>query len=227
MTFYPRVNRYFSSSHLDDEKLLEQLVPKGGNLGPQSRSAHLDECDFCAERVTELEMFIDELVKTDAHSLPAFSTSHPTDEGRIFGVQQNQIMDRIRNLSESSTRNHILSFPASKQLPTRWARSTGWWMSAATAAGLLLGIAVGQLLHFHPEQTMTSLETSLEPPIVASETTREQRPQTPITSTDSVIESDDTFLDDLEVILSRPQVPELSPFDEITPQIREVSVNVW
>ncbi len=74
---------------------------------------------------------------------------------------------------------------------------------------------------------MPSLETSLEPPIVASETTREQRPQTPITSTDSVIESDDTFLDDLEVILSRPQVPELSPLDEITPQIRAVSVNVW
>ena len=92
---------------------------------------------------------------------------------------------------------------------------------------LLLGIAVGQLLHFHPEQTMTSLEASLEPPIVASETAREQRPQTRISSTDSVIESDDTFLDDLEVILSRPQVPELSPFDEITPQIRAVSVNVW
>ncbi len=150
MTFYSRVSRYFSSPHLGDEKLLEQLVPKGGHLGQQSRSAHLDECDFCAERVTELEMFLDELVKTDTHSLPAFSTSHPTDEGRTFGVQQNQIMDRIRNLPESSTPNHILSFPTSKQLPTRWARSTGWWLSAATAAGLILVISVVQLLHFHP-----------------------------------------------------------------------------
>ena len=227
MTFYSRVNRYFSYPHLGDEKLLEQLILKGGNLTQQSRPVHLDECDLCAERVTELAMFLDELVKTDAHSLPAFSISHPTGEGKTFGVQQNQIMDRIRNLPKSSTQNHILSFPASKQLPTRWATSTGWWLSAATAAGLTLGIAVGQLLHFHPEQTMTSLETSLEAPIVASETTREQRPQTAIASTDSVIESDDTFLDDLEVILSRPQVPELSPLDEITPQIRAVSVNVW
>ena len=58
MTFYSRVNRYFSSPHLGNEKLLEQLVPKGGNLAQQSRSVHLDECDLCAERVTELEMFL-------------------------------------------------------------------------------------------------------------------------------------------------------------------------
>ena len=103
MTFYSRVNRYFSSPHLGDEKLLEQLVLKGGNLAQQSRPVHLDECDLCAERVTELAMFLDELVKTDAHSLPAFSISHPTGEGRTFGVQQNQIMDRIRNLPKSST----------------------------------------------------------------------------------------------------------------------------
>ncbi len=227
MTFSSRVNRYFSSPHLDDEKLLEQLVLKGGSLGRHSRSAHLDECDLCADRATELELFLDELIETDARSFPAFSASYTTEAGRTFAVQQNQIMDRIRNLSESSTQNRILSFPASKQLSTRLANNTGWWLSAATAAGLLLGIAVGQLLNFHPEQTMTSLEASLEPPIVASETAREQRPQTRISSTDSVIESDDTFLDDLEVILSRPQVPELSPLDEITPQIRAVSVNVW
>ena len=61
MTFYSRVNRYFSSPHLGDEKLLEQLVLKGGNLAQQSRPVHLDECDLCAERVTELAMFLDEL----------------------------------------------------------------------------------------------------------------------------------------------------------------------
>ena len=227
MTFYSRINRYFSSPHLDDEQLLEHLVAKNGSLGRHPRSAHLNECDFGADRATELELFWDELVATDMHSLPVFSANHPADEGQGSGVQQNQIMDPIRNLSESSTSNRTLGFPTSKQLPTRWEKSAGWWLSAATAAGLLLGIAVGQFLHFHPEQTMTNLEASLESPMVTSEMAREQRPQNLISPTDSAIESDDTFLNDLEIILSRPQIPELTPLDEITPQIRQVSVNVW
>ena len=227
MTFYSRINRYFSSPHLDDEMLLEELIPKGERRKRHPRSTHLNECDFCAERATELELFLDELVETDSLSLPAFSISPPSDAGRTFDVQQSRIMDRVRNLSKSSTPNRVLSLPASEHLPTRWTTHTGWWLSAATAAGLLLGIAVGQLLHFHPEQTMTGLDASLEPRIVAAETAQESRPQTPITFTDLPIEAGDTFLDELEVVLSRPQVPELSLLDEITPQIREVSLNVW
>tara|TARA_B100001123_G_scaffold38637_1_gene39893 strand:- start:7836 stop:8519 length:684 start_codon:yes stop_codon:yes gene_type:complete len=227
MTLFPRINRYFSFPHLDDEQLLEELIPKDKGLGRHSRAAHLDKCAFCAERATELELFLDELVETDSISLPAFSASLAANVGETVDVRQNHIMDRVRNASTSLKHTPVLSFPTFKRLSSRRDNGIGWWLSAATAAGLLLGVAVGQFLHFHPEQTMTSLDASLEPQLIASETTRENQPQTPITFTDSLTDSDETFLEEIEVILSNPQIPELSPFDEITPQIREVSINVW
>ena len=227
MTLFSRINRYFSSPHLNDDQLLEGLIPKGKRPGRHTRTAHLNKCVFCAERATELELFLDELVEIDSISLPAFSASLAANAGRSVDVQQNHIMDRVRNASKSLKETPVLSFPTSKQLSSRQDNGIGWWLSAATAAGLLLGVALGQFLHFHPEQTMTDLDASLEPQIIASETTRENQPQTPIRFADSLTDSDETFLEELEVILSRPQVPELSPFDEITPQIREVSINVW
>ena len=227
MTLFSRINRYFSSPHLNDEQLLEELIPKGKRPGRHTRTAHLNKCAFCAERATELELFLDELVEIDSISLPAFSASLAANAGRSVDVQQNHIMDRVRNASKSLKETPVLSFPTSKQLSSRQDNGIGWWLSAATAAGLLLGVTLGQFVHFHPEQAMTGLDASLEPQIIASETTRENQPQTPITFADSLTDSDETFLEELEVILSRPQVPELSPFDEITPQIREVSINVW
>lgn len=227
MTLFSRINRYFSSPHLNDEQLLEELIPKGKRPGRHTRTAHLNKCVFCAERATELELFLDELVEIDSISLPAFSASLAANTGRSVDAQQKHIMDRVRNASKSLKETPVLSLPASNQLSSRQDNGIGWWLSAATAAGLLLGVALGQFLHFHPEQTMTDLDASLEPQIIASETTRENQPQTPIRFADSLTDSDETFLEELEVILSRPQVPELSPFDEITPQIREVSINVW
>jgi len=227
MTLFSRINRYFSSPHLNDDQLLEGLIPKGKRPGRHTRTAHLNKCVFCAERATELELFLDELVEIDSISLPAFSASLAANTGRSVDAQQKHIMDRVRNASKSLKETPVLSLPASNQLSSRQDNGIGWWLSAATAAGLLLGVALGQFLHFHPEQTMTDLDASLEPQIIASETTRENQPQTPIRFADSLTDSDETFLEELEVILSRPQVPELSPFDEITPQIREVSINVW
>ena len=227
MTLLSRINCYFSSPHLDDEQLLEELIPKGERPERHSRAAHLNKCDFCSERATELELFLDELVETDSLSLPAFSASLAANTGRTVDVQQNHIMDRVRNASEALQQNPVLSFPASKQLSRRRDTGIGWWLSAATAAGLLVGVGVGQFLLSNPEPTMTGLDASLEPRIVATETPQENQPHTQITFTNSLTESDEAFLDELEVILSRPQVPQLSPFDAITPQIREVSVNVW
>lgn len=227
MTFFSRINCYFSSPHLDDEQLLEELIPKGERPERHSRAAHLNKCDFCSERATELELFLDELVETDSLSLPAFSASLAANTGRTVDVQQNRIMDRVRNSSEALQQTPVLSFPVSKQFSSRRDTGIGWWLSAATAAGLLLGVGVGQFLLSNPEPTMTGLDASLEPRIVATETPQENQPHTQITFTNSLTESDEAFLDELEVILSRPQVPQLSPFDAITPQIREVSVNVW
>ena len=44
---------------------------------------------------------------------------------------------------------------------------------------------------------------------------------------DPAQQPDDPFLDELELMLSGPHVPGLSPLDEITPRIREVVVNIW
>ena len=43
MTLFSRINRYFSSPHLNDEQLLEELIPKGKRPGRHTRTAHLNK----------------------------------------------------------------------------------------------------------------------------------------------------------------------------------------
>jgi hypothetical protein len=38
---------------------------------------------------------------------------------------------------------------------------------------------------------------------------------------------DDAFLDEIDLMLVAPRIPELDPLDEITPRIREVAVSPW
>jgi hypothetical protein len=56
--------------------------------------------------------------------------------------------------------------------------------------------------------------------------TASQQPST-ASFTDPDLGYDDPFLNELELMLNSPQVLGLTPLDEITPRVREISVNVW
>ena len=98
----------------------------------------------------------------------------------------------------------------------------------ATAAGLLVGVVVGQFVRVgsDPAPTLSTAasqsssgERSAPPPFIAAAS------KSPAPTAASPV-SDDEFMLELELSLSSPQIWELRALDAITPRTREVAINV-
>lgn len=233
MALWSRLTVGLGADHLGDDELLELL-----NTGsqPSSAATHLSQCEVCAKRSTKLQNFLSGLAETNE---AAQTRTFPLDR---LSTQRERIMRRLRRSVEPARRGRVLSFPALVRPVLAGVHRTSRWLGAAAAAGLVVGITVGQFLHVHPElgglaeqaemqqaqqaqQTQQTMTTSIDAPAMASSAALE-RPST-ASFTEPAAEYDDPFLDELELMLSSPQVAELSPLDEITPRIREVAVNLW
>jgi len=104
----------------------------------------------------------------------------------------------------------------------------GRWLGATAVAGLVAGFSIGQFMHVHPERSaepVVAAQNDRQVPLQAAATPLPRPSLTP-EGTGSA-DTDDLFLDELELVLSGPQVPQLSSLDELTPRIRDIAVNVW
>jgi hypothetical protein len=93
-------------------------------------------------------------------------------------------------------------------------RLTARWAVAAAVAGLLVGVAVGFYYDSPasvPAMTISRSSAPAQPAVVVS------APPPPMDA--------DAFLVELDMALGGPRTPELRPFDELTPHVREITVN--
>ena len=214
LSMWPRRRR--ASAHLSDDELLTTLFPTAergrlvrsdGDIG-----THLGTCAACATRWTELNAFLDNTAEVTESTFDAtFPAGRPA-------TQRAQILRRLEHALDRGAAR-ILRFPkGSRPFTASW-QGAHRWPTAAAAAGLLVGLILGQFLHLHPESPAARVpnvvDIGADLPAVAS-----TEPPFPATS-------DEAFMDELELVLSRPQVSELSALDAITPRIRGVAVNVW
>ena len=118
--------------HLSEQALMEALT--GGD-----RPAHLDRCDICAERAVELARWMD-AAREDAHgAADAVFTSER------LAAQQSQILRRLEQIDSPA---RVISFPAASRAErgeSQDRRVAVSWVGVAAAAGLLIGIAGGQM----------------------------------------------------------------------------------
>ena len=229
MTVWSRIGRRLGSGHLADDELLELLIPSSPSspssidtqpTQPNEARDHLKQCDLCGNRSIKLQTFLNGLGETNETSL---DQAFPV--GRL-ATQRERIMRRLRRSVQPARPGRVLSFPALARPAFAGIHRARHWLAAAAVAGLVVGIGAGQFLHIHPEPAVTMEEASLAGVETAPAIRVQQQPSTP-SFTDPAVGSEDAFLDELEMMLSSPQVPVLSPLDEITPRIREVAVNVW
>ena len=194
--------------HLKDDELLELLVQKGSELNSTGRSsnpsaqAHVSHCAVCASRSASVEAFLRGLEEaSDIAFEETFSVERQT-------TQKERLLRRLRRLVEPGELGRVLMFPAMSWPTVTKSRRARKWLVGAMAASLLIGIAIGQFIYSYPNRSLIGGDETFAFPIATAE-------------------SNDAFMDRLELVLSSPQVPELSPLDEITPRVREVAVNVW
>lgn len=203
--------------HANDAELLEFLLPHEDAPSHASPTAHhVDTCEPCQTRSNEWRQTLDGLSGLGRSSFDDLIAPHHLD------AQRRRVMTRIERLHKPHEPAQVLRFPARTRPRLSTVRFASRWMSVAAAAGLLVGVTIGQFLHLHPQwPSLTATDAT-----AATGSESDGEGPAPVTV---VVDQSSTasLLDEIDLVLTRPQIAELTSLDEFTPRIREIAINPW
>lgn len=135
------------SPHLDDAALAEVWTERWsngatpGDLGSATRStdAHVRGCAECAARYTDLSDWLDRL-RVDARG--------EADEALTTERLQHQVALIARRLEALEQPARVIHFPQLSRPGGSQPGGRQRWVAAAAAAGVIVGVALGQMLNF-------------------------------------------------------------------------------
>ncbi len=203
--------------HLRDDRLYEcYLVERGGEAVDPRAADHLADCQSCAGRYRQLSEFLATIGDEAAREADDLFTPERLQQ------QQDAIQ---RKLDVAARPARVISFPG-QTAPTHTQPTTRVatrWLAAAAAAGLIVGVGVGET--FRPsgagEPAVSRATAQATTPRTAPAALRVSAPAPAPDAND-----DDRFLRELEMALQRPQTRELLSFDNLTPHAREIGRRV-
>jgi hypothetical protein len=198
-----RLNR-----HLDDAAFAAIWTDRSLS-GVQTSHPHLNACAVCRSRFSAFTVWLEEL-RTEATS--EADEAFPAER---LAAQHAQI---FRRLEAAERPARVIAFPKfSRPLAARSSSRASRWVAAAAAAGLIVGVGVGQLMDLRPSLSnrVPAAQTRL-----ADARRSPDRPEAGIRTVSTAV-GDEKFLSELDASLSRPAVPELRALDEFTPRAGE------
>lgn len=172
---------------------------------------HVVECGECAEvfaRMTrEADVLRDE-ARAEADAV--FSDA-------VLDAQRARILDRIAHLGQAA---RILTFPMRRRCvaPPRTS-STRRWVSVAAAAGLIVGLVAGQMLHLTPSPGAP--ETAARATAHAGDEGRAIVPASASSAPPPML-SEDELLEQIEVAVQVRSASALRALDALTPTAADV-----
>jgi hypothetical protein len=187
---------------------------------PQDRSAesadetlafeHLAHCDECAGRYTQL------VVDADSLRDVAFAQADEVFDDAMLDAQRTRILDRLAHLGQTA---RVISFPAKPREAVLPVSSNGRrWISVAAAAGLIIGLLAGQLLHFVP----TSPRNTREDTLSMQSAGRTNSPSIVPASATLPALSDDELMEEVEAAIELRRAQSLRAIDALTPTAAEM-----
>lgn len=188
-------DRIFRGGHLSERALVEALATG-------DRPVHLDRCDICAERAVALSRWLDDVRATGVEAADA---AFPAER---LALQQAQILRRLEQLDQPA---RVIAFPSQARLNHREAggrRVAPGWLGVAAAAGVVLGVAGGQLIPRQGPQSTATIPAAevTPPPAVAAPVAMTDTPS--MRSLSSLLDMDfDTPVKSLELV------------DDLTPRL--------
>jgi hypothetical protein len=192
------LDRLRLSAHLDDAALA--AIWTDGRLS----HPHLDDCVACRARFADFSAWL-ESIRVDA-----ITQADESFSAERLAAQQAQI---FRRLEAAGRPARVIAFPRFAQPLTSRTSHVSRWIAAAAAAGLIVGVGVGQMM---------DLRHSLMAPNVSA--VRARVADTPASAgRDPRVQTvgairDQAFLSELDASLSRTAVPELRALDGLTPR---------
>jgi hypothetical protein len=167
--------------------------------------AHVAECDECAARFATL------VTNADALRDAASAAADEVFDEAMLEAQRTRILDRLANLGNAA---RVLAFPRRPREITMPAPSnTRRWVSGAAAAGLIIGLVAGQMLHFLPANTPPLRDDTISMQAVE----RSSRPAIVPASASFPVLSDDELMEEVERAIEARRARSLRAIDAFTP----------
>jgi hypothetical protein len=200
------LDRLQSNRHLDDAALAGIWADATAEREAAGHP-HLADCAHCRARYVALASWADGL-RTDAHAEAdeAFSRER-------LAAQQSQIFRRLEAMERPA---RVIAFPRLGRAAISGRSGAQRWIGAAAAAGLLVGLAAGQLLNL-PLPLTGGRSRVIETPVTqGAPSVRSTVAPTPVAF------SDDELFD--EVDARRPPARALEAIDAMTPRTRDLDL---
>jgi hypothetical protein len=198
------LDRLRLSGHLDDAAFAAIWTDAAVD-GAQPSHPHLQACPACRSRFGLFTSWLTD-VRVDA----AAEVDELFSAERL-AAQQAQV---FRRLEAAERPARVIAFPKFTQPLTSGSSHGSRWIAAAAAAGLIVGVGVGQMM---------DIRRSLGGPVAPVRQARldNQRLSNAEVRTVSTNGREEAFLSEVDVTLSRPALPELRALDEFTPRAGE------
>jgi hypothetical protein len=172
--------------------------------------AHIADCDECAGRLAALTNELDTLRSVAWHEADA-----AFDDGALE-TQRSKILDRLAHLGQVA---RVLRFPTrAREVAMPVSPMSRGWLSVAAAAGLLIGLVAGQLIHFVPWDTRLHRPSAPQTQTVAGPS---RGSAGPIIVQASALATDEQLLDEIDEAMQLRRAASLRALDAFTPRVGE------
>ena len=166
---------------------------------------HVSRCDDCARRFAELTLDADGLREL------AFARADDVFDDAMLDAQRTRILDRLAHIGQPA---RVISFPVPAREAVMPVSTTGRrWISVAAAAGLIIGLVAGQLLHFVPGAPVALRDESAS--MQAAD--RAGMPGIVPASVSVPALSDDELMEEVEAAVQLRRAQSLRVIDALTP----------
>jgi anti-sigma factor RsiW len=167
--------------------------------------AHVAQCDECAAQLARLTLEADQLRET------AFAQADGVFDDAMLDAQRTRILDRLAHLGQPA---RVITFPRqAREVAMPVSPSGRRWVSVAAAAGLIIGLVAGQLLHFMPSTALGSRDELAG----MSGMRRFAAPVMLPASTPLPVLTEDELMEEVEAAVAVRRAPSLRAIDGLTP----------
>ena len=147
---------------------------------------------------------LDQNAALEAYRAAACAEADAHFDDRALETQRHKILARLANIGNPAK---VIRFPKAGVVEPPANRPNRGWISAAAAAGLIIGLLGGQLVHLVPQnRRLSPMATSIAPSAPAAGPTF-----VPVTAVD-----DDGLLGEIELVMQARTANELRALDEFT-----------
>ena len=199
------LKRFAQSRHLSEEVLVE-IWSAAAVEGRAGTHPHLTSCAECRHRYDRFTAWLDG-IRDEAHG--EAEDAFPPER---LAAQQTHIFRRLEALERPA---RVIAFPRGSRPAVQTHRVAQRWIATAAAAGLVVGLAAGQILDLG-----RALQRSSHPSQTTIVSNAERRGPTPI---NTVVPIDEAFLyGDLDASTRSVRDISLRVIDDFTPRARDI-----